>query len=125
MFGDNESVVKNSSIPHSTLQKRHLALSYHKVREAIASKILGYYWLDGNNNPADVVSKHWGMNQAWPHIQPILFCRGDTYNSLESEALPRTNGECYNPNMTDQSLVIPEGLDDRPDLKNRLKEKQE
>jgi hypothetical protein len=37
MFGDNQSVVTLSTIPHSTLGKRWNALSYHKVREAIAS----------------------------------------------------------------------------------------
>jgi hypothetical protein len=29
MFGDNQAVVMNSSIPHSSLNKRHNALSYH------------------------------------------------------------------------------------------------
>ena len=40
MFGDNESVVKSSTIPHSTLSKQHNALLYHRVREAIAGKII-------------------------------------------------------------------------------------
>ena len=40
MFGNNESVVKSSIIPHSSLTKRHNALSYHRVREAIAGKII-------------------------------------------------------------------------------------
>jgi hypothetical protein len=58
MFGDNQAVVMNSSIPHSSLNKRHNALSYHSVREMIAAEILGYYWIDGKLNPADIVSKH-------------------------------------------------------------------
>ena len=32
LFGDNESVVKSGSIPHSRLSKRHHALSYHYAR---------------------------------------------------------------------------------------------
>lgn len=43
MFGDNQSVVTNSTLPHSTLQQRHHALAYHRVREAIASKIISYH----------------------------------------------------------------------------------
>jgi hypothetical protein len=43
MFGDNQAVVTNSTIPHSSLNKRHNALSYHRVREMISAKILGYY----------------------------------------------------------------------------------
>jgi hypothetical protein len=65
MFGDNQAVVTNSSIPHSSLNKRHNALSYHRVREMIAAKILGYYWIDGKKNPADIVSKHWSYPQVW------------------------------------------------------------
>jgi hypothetical protein len=59
MFGDNQTVVTISSIPHSSLNKRHNALAYHRVREMIAAKILGYYWIDGKKSPADIVSKHW------------------------------------------------------------------
>jgi hypothetical protein len=33
MFGDNASVITSSTIPHSTLNKRHNALTYHCVRE--------------------------------------------------------------------------------------------
>jgi hypothetical protein len=50
MFGDNQAVVTNSSIPHSSLNKRHKALAYHCVCEMIAAKILGYYWIDGNRS---------------------------------------------------------------------------
>jgi hypothetical protein len=58
MFGDNQSVITNKSIPHSSLNKRHNALSYHRVREMIAAKISGDYWIHGKSNPADIVSKH-------------------------------------------------------------------
>jgi hypothetical protein len=78
MFGDNQAVVTNSTIPHSSLNKRHNALAYHRVREMIAAKVLGYYWIDGKSNPADIVSKHWGYQQIWPLLKPILFYSGDT-----------------------------------------------
>jgi hypothetical protein len=78
MFGDNQAVVTNSSIPHSSLNKRHNALAYHRVREMIAAKILGYYWIDGKKNPADIVSKHWSYPQVWHLLKPLLFYSGDT-----------------------------------------------
>ena len=31
MFGDNESVVNSSSVPHSKLHMRHTALSFHHI----------------------------------------------------------------------------------------------
>ena len=40
LFGDNRSVVTSSTLPLSTLGRRHNILAYHRVREAIASKIL-------------------------------------------------------------------------------------
>jgi hypothetical protein len=51
MFGDNQSVVTNSTISHSYLNKRRNALAYHHVREMIAANILAYYWIDGKSNP--------------------------------------------------------------------------
>jgi hypothetical protein len=85
MFGDNQAVVTNSTIPHSSLSKRHNALAYHRVREMIAAKILGYYWIDGKANPADIVSKHWGYQQIWHLLQPILFYSGNTNDLLVGE----------------------------------------
>jgi hypothetical protein len=83
MFGDNQSVITNSAIPHSSLHKRHNALSYHRVREMIAAKILGYYWIDGKNNPADIVSKHWGYQQIWHLLKPLLFYSGNTLDLVQ------------------------------------------
>jgi hypothetical protein len=85
MFGDNQAVVTNSSIPHSSLNKRHNALSYHRVREMIAAKILGYYWIDGKKNPSDIVSKHWSYPQVWHLLKPILFYSGDTSDLIDEE----------------------------------------
>jgi hypothetical protein len=80
MFGDNQAVVDNSAITHLCLSKQHNALSCHRVREAIAAKVVSHYWVDGTNNPADIVSKHWAYPQIWHMLQPILFYSGDTGN---------------------------------------------
>jgi hypothetical protein len=49
-----------------------MALSFHCVREAIASKIIGLYHADGVLNPADILSKHWGYQQVWKLLRPLL-----------------------------------------------------
>jgi hypothetical protein len=77
MFGDNQAVVMNSSIPHSSLNKIHNALSHQRVREMIAAKILGYYWIGAKMNPADIVSKHWAYPQIWHLLKPLLFYSDD------------------------------------------------
>ena len=73
MFSDNQSVITSSTILHSRLTKRHNALSYHHVCEAIAAKILAFVYKKGEDNPADILSKHCGYPQFWPHVQPLLF----------------------------------------------------
>ena len=58
MFGDNKSVVTSSTIPQSILNKRHNMLWYHRVREAIAAKILEFHWCSSSQNRSDILSKH-------------------------------------------------------------------
>jgi len=76
--GDNKSVVDSSTVPHAKLHKQHNALSFHQAREAIAAAIIGFYHIDGKNNPANILSKHWGYRQIWKLLQTLLFWRGDT-----------------------------------------------
>jgi hypothetical protein len=78
LFGDNQSVIISSNIPHSNLNKRHNALSYHRVREAIAAEILYFLHMDGKYNPSDILTKflHWA--KFWPLVQPLLFWKGET-----------------------------------------------
>ena len=43
-FGENRSVVASAALPYSTLTKRHKILAFHRVREAIAAKLMAFYW---------------------------------------------------------------------------------
>ena len=91
MFGDNRSVVTSSTIPNSTISKRHHLASYHRVREAIAAKFISFHWKDGKSNPADILSKHWEFATVWPMLKPILFWRGETATQLKgSDRIPST-----------------------------------
>ena len=78
MFGDNKSVVTSSTIPHSTLSKRWNALSYHRVREAIAAGFIRFEFIEGSQNPADILTKPLGHATAWPFIDTMLFRKGET-----------------------------------------------
>jgi hypothetical protein len=78
MFGDNKSVVDSSMQVHAKLHKRHNILSFHRVREAIASGMVGFYYVEGQKNPADILSKNWGYSQVWKQIKALLFWQGDT-----------------------------------------------
>jgi hypothetical protein len=82
MFGDNESVVNSAMNPHSKLHKRHTALSYHRVHEIKAFGAYIFYHLDGENNPADILSKHWCYSQVWHMLRSLFFAAGETEDSL-------------------------------------------
>ena len=54
------SVVVNTTIPSSNLKKKHQACNYHRVREAIASRILTFVTfgnIDSERNVADICTK--------------------------------------------------------------------
>ena len=80
MFGDNRSVVTSSTIPNSTISKRHHLASYHRVREAIAAKYFSFHWKDD-----------WEFATVWPMLKPILFWRDETATQLKgSDRIPST-----------------------------------
>ncbi|MGH7955275.1 MAG: Ty1/Copia family ribonuclease HI, partial [Gloeomargaritales cyanobacterium] len=57
VFCDNEAVVKNSTAPESTLKKKHNAIAYHRVREAVAANMLRIAKEDTSTNLADLLTK--------------------------------------------------------------------
>src|SRR5687768_5689835 len=58
MFGDILVITNSSAIPDATLEKRHNALSYHSIREAIASKLLNLHNTDCKGSPANELTKY-------------------------------------------------------------------
>ena len=78
LFGDNQSVITSSTLPHSTLSKRWNTLFYHHVCEAIAARILRFHFIDSKQNPSDIMTKPLEHATAWPHIDTLLFRKGET-----------------------------------------------
>jgi hypothetical protein len=57
LFVDNQSVVLNAATPTSVLKKKHNAIAYHKVREAVAENIVRISKVAGSKNLADLFTK--------------------------------------------------------------------
>ena len=55
--GDNMGVIQNATISESLLKKKHVAISYHKTREAAAAGIAHPIKTGGADNYADVLTK--------------------------------------------------------------------
>jgi hypothetical protein len=54
---DNQSVVTNSTLHSSTTKKKHNAICYHRVREAVAAKTIRIAHIPTGQNLADMLTK--------------------------------------------------------------------
>ena len=57
IFGENLSVILNAQKSAADLSKKHVAILFHTVREAIASKSIEDYWIKGKYNQSDIMTK--------------------------------------------------------------------
>ena len=73
MLGDNMSVVLNTTIPSSSLKKKHLACAYHRVREAIAGKFVKFGHIKSEQNLADIGTKPLDTTAFHRVVGPYLF----------------------------------------------------
>jgi hypothetical protein len=73
VFCDNRGVMKNASIPESTLMKKHNAINYHAVREAAAAGILRVRKEDGEMNLADLLMKDLSGEKRWEICWHIMW----------------------------------------------------
>ena len=96
LFGDNRSVVTSATLPHSTLTKRHNILAFHRVREAIAAKLMAFYWIQSAYNLSDMLSKHWDHPSVYPMVLKLLITRGNI-TLIPREATQEKEKEILNP----------------------------
>ena len=57
LFGDNQSVLANTTTPHSVLKKKSSSIAYHFVREGVAKDEWRTTYLSTDHNPADMLTK--------------------------------------------------------------------
>ena len=57
VFGDNLGVIQNATIKDSLLKKKHIAISYHKVREAVAAGVIVPIKIASADNFSDCLTK--------------------------------------------------------------------
>ena len=90
LLGDNKSVQISTLLPSSSLNKKHNAIAYHKVREASAAGILVFVWICTFFNLADVLTKPLGgkafVSLTWFLLfgKGTMFTMGSDKNKLKS-----------------------------------------
>ena len=57
VYGDNQSVLSNTGLPHSVLKKKSSSIAYHFVREGVAKSEWRTTYINTNYNPADMCTK--------------------------------------------------------------------
>jgi len=93
VFGYNVSVVNSAAIPHSRMHKRWVALSYHRVRWAVAAGIINVYHVSSKENAADMLSKHWDLPSVWEMMKPLLFWHENDNRKSHEESKEVNKGE--------------------------------
>ena len=73
IFGDNLAVIQNASNPSADLSKKHVAISFHTVREVIAARIVEAYWLQGKYNLSDIMTKQIPATEFSQHCDYIFW----------------------------------------------------
>ena len=57
IYGDNQSVLWNTSVPESTLKKKSSSVAYHFVREGVSCDMWRTAYVNTKTNPADLMTK--------------------------------------------------------------------
>jgi hypothetical protein len=57
VFGDNQSVLVNASMPHSSLKKKSNSIAFHFVREGTARDEWRVAYINTHDNPSDMLTK--------------------------------------------------------------------
>ena len=69
---DNQGVVLNTSLPSSSLKKKHNAIAYHRVREAVAAGVIKVQHINGKENVADILTKATDGPTFRKHLKAVL-----------------------------------------------------
>ena len=83
MLGDNMAVILNTTLPSSSLKKKHLACNYHRVREAIAGRIITFGKIDTKENVADVCTKPLAAPEFIPKVSRYMFRKSDAAQGIK------------------------------------------
>jgi hypothetical protein len=83
MFGDNKSMIDSAAEPAGRLTKRHLILSWHRLREKAAMGIVHYLHIGSKENIADCLTKHLAHAPMWALIKEHLFYRNNEAKEVE------------------------------------------
>lgn len=93
LIGENMSVIVNTTMSSSVLKKKANAISYHKIRESVACKILKFVFVNSEKNHGDVFTKVLDKPKFTPLVEPYYLGNHDTLLFLGKQLRRRIR--CY------------------------------
>ena len=67
--GDNQGSIFITSNPMTEKRSKHINICFHYIREVIERKLAEVFFIDGDKNPADLLTKNLGSVK-FPQFQP-------------------------------------------------------
>ena len=58
--GDNQGSIFITSNPVTEKRSKHIDIRYHFIRETVERKLVDVFFIDGDKNPADLLTKNLG-----------------------------------------------------------------
>jgi hypothetical protein len=74
-LGDNFNIIQNASDPFAMLKKKHVAISFHLVHEAITSGVVAPFRFQGKHNLSDTMTKQISAQPFLDHVWSVFGCR--------------------------------------------------
>ena len=81
IFGDDQSVLANTTVPHSQLKKKSNSVAYHHCREGSAFDEWKTSYINTHDNPSDLLTK-----ALPPGEKRTRFCKSLLHHIVLSEA---------------------------------------
>ena len=72
LYCDNLGVVLSSALAETQLKKKHVAISYHTVREAVAAGIVQPIKINTKDNFADICTKQIVRDEFIEHVHELM-----------------------------------------------------
>ena len=91
VYGDNQSVLWNTTIPDSMLKKKTASVSYHFVREGVSANKWRTTYVNTKENPSDILTKNLPAGESrCKKVRMIMYDIYPINKDIENEASPIT-----------------------------------
>ena len=108
MFGDNFLVVNPTVIPSGKIQRQYRILNYHCTRGAQEKVIIKFLHMNGNYNPAGILTKIRASNTYLPLMKPLILW--NDMNILKERDVAEGGGDMSSTPSLSQAKVTPHKL---------------